>query len=667
VQLSDIRAGIRDCMRAGFVCGLIVGLAACGGGGGGGGSPNPVLGTLTFTTNENVALSSAVTAKDPGGSQVTFTQTANPTSGTLTGFPGSGSFTYTPNANFTGSDSFGVTATDAAGNKSTGTVMITVTVDQPPTASNTIVRADGAALAKINVLQNAGDPDKDTLTVTILTQPPTGAGTAAINADGTVALSGLSGFKGLTHFTYQVKDPTGKTANAAAAVFVGTDPFRAAFVGDAAANGSNEVYLTDFAADPVAMTAATQGNLRIKGFAISDNGATVVYRTEDTTAPATTSLSFVQTATPTKATAIPLPSGLVPVLDGNNKDQFLVSPDGNWIAIIAGQGSSDSLYVVNVAQPTVVTQVEPAGAAYVTLPAFTLDSKNIYFLATSVAGGAHKSLYFSSLGSPGQTTLISAASDPSTSDEINSFAVSPDQTRIVLEANRSGRLGVYFVDAAHPQTENLISRPMAFGQSIQNTSVGLRAGLGGSTTVSRVAYAVDAGTADPVNNPAGIYVAEVATSSNPRLAAQAASLQVLAFRPDDAAILYTDTATVTETVIDTPGSQALGGGNAAWYDSTGNFALLRQSVPYTVLASTSRGSFGTTNRVGTTSLAVIYSDVSGIYDGVAIIGQGPTSGTPPATATLQIVSALAPQGVLALAAFQSPLQLTSYSSKVVSK
>lgn len=662
MQLSNIRAG----MWAIIVGGLIVGISACGGGGGGG-SPDPVLGTLTFKTNENVALSGTLTATDPGGSQVTFSTTSNPASGTLTGLPGTGSFTYTPNPNFTGNDSFGVTATDAAGNKSTGTVMITVTVDQAPTASNTIVRVDGADLAKIDVLKSANDPDKDTLTVTILTQPPTGAGTAAVNPDGTVALSGLSAFKGLTHFTYQVKDPTGKTATAAAAVFVGTDPFRAAFVGDAAANGSNEVYLTDFAADPVAITAATQGNLRLEGFAVSDNGATVVYRTEDTTSPATTSLSFVQTANPTKATSIPLPSGLVPVLDGNNKDQFVVSADGNWIAVIAGQGSSDSLYVVNVAQPTIVTQVAPAGAVYATQPTFTLDSKNIYFLASSVAGGEHKSLYFTSLSSPGQTTLISAASDPSTPDEISAFAVSPDQTRILLEANRSGRVGVYFVDASHPQAESLVSRAMAFGQSIQNTSVGLPPGKGGSTTVARFAYAVNAGTLDPINNPAGIYVAEVSASPNPRLAAQGAGLQVLGLRPDDAAILYTDTATVTETVIDTPGSEALGGGNAGWYDSTGNIALLQQSVPYTVLAATSRGSFGTTNRVGTQSLAVIYSDVSGFVDGVAIIGQGPTSGTPPATATLQIVNALAPQGVLQLASFQSPLQLTSYSSKVVAQ
>jgi hypothetical protein len=95
--------------------------------------------------------------------------------------------------------------------------------------------------------------------------------------------------------------------------------------------------------------------------------------------------------------------------------------------------------------------------------------------------------------------------------------------------------------------------------------------------------------------------------------------------------------------------------------------LLSQHLPYQALASTSRGAFGTTNPVGTTSLAVDYTDVSGFDRGVAIIGQGPTSGTPPTTSTLQIVNALAPRGLLSLASFQSPLQLTSNSSKVVSK
>ena len=649
--------------RKGFAVGLVVFVSACGGGGGGG-SPNPVLGTLSFTTNENVALASSLTATDPGGGQVTFSQTANPASGTVSGFTPAGTFTYTPNPNFTGKDSFAIQASDTAGNKTAGTVMITVTVNQAPTTTNTILRADGTALAKINVLQNATDPDKDPLTVTILDQPPTGAGTASVNSDGSVSLSGLSGFKGLTHFTYQVKDPSGATAKGAASVFVGTDPFRAAFVGDAAGNGSNEVYLTDFAADPVAMTAATQGNLRLKGFAVSDNGATIAYRTEDTTSPATTSLSFVKTATPTQSASIPLPSGTVPVLDANNRDQFVVSPDGQWIAVIAGQGNSDSLYVVNITTPTVVSQIQPAGAAYATLPTFTLDSKNIYFLATSIAGGAHKSLYYASLSSPAQTTLMSMLSDPATtSDDVSAYSVSPDQTRILLQAIRGGKSGVFFVAAQHPQVENQLSESVV-GQSVGGTTIGLPAGKGGSTTVSRVVYEVQGAS---VTHLPGIYVAEVSLTPNPRLAIQNSNAKVVGLRPDDAAFLYTDGAQVSEAVIDTPGSQSVGGGYGGWYDSTGSIVLLSQHLPYQALASTSRGAFGTTNPVGTTSLAVDYTDVSGFDRGVAIIGQGPTSGTPPTTSTLQIVNALAPRGLLSLASFQSPLQLTSNSSKVVSK
>src|SRR5262249_22645678 len=111
----------------------------------------------------------------------------------------------------------------------------------------------------------------------------------------------------------------------------------------------------------------------------------------------------------------------------------------------------------------------------------------------------------------------------------------------------------------------------------------------------------------------------------------------------------------------------VGGGYGGWYDSTGNIVLLQEHLPYPALASTSRGQFGTTKQVGTTSLAALYTDASGFDRGVAIIGQGPTSGSPPARVTLQLVNAQAPQGLLPLASFQSPLQLTSASSKIVSK
>jgi hypothetical protein len=284
------------------VAGWIAAVAACGGGGG---SPNPVLGTLSFTTNQSVALNGTLTATDPGNSAVTFTRTSEPKSGTATVAAG-GQFTYTPNPGFFGNDSFGVRASDAAGNITAGTV--NVTQDRAPTATNTILRADGAALAAVKVLQNASDPDNDPLTVTIPDQPPAGLGLVSVNSDGSLAISGLSAFKGVTHFTYQVTDPAGQTAKASAAVFVGTDPFRASFIGDAPANGSNEVYLTDFAADPVVMTAATKGNLHLKGYAISDNGATIAYRTEDASNSANTSLSFVKTRRPPRRRPLRFPA-----------------------------------------------------------------------------------------------------------------------------------------------------------------------------------------------------------------------------------------------------------------------------------------------------------------------------------------------------------------------
>jgi hypothetical protein len=355
------------------------------------------------------------------------------------------------------------------------------------------------------------------------------------------------------------------------------------------------------------------------------------------------------------------------VLDSKSKDQFIVSPDGQWIAVIAGQGSSDSLYVLNIATPTVVSQVQPTGVAYATLPTFSLDSKSIYFLATGDAADTHKSLYYASLSSPAQTTLMSGLTDPATtSDDVSAYSVSPDQTRILLQAIRGGKPGVFFVAAQHPGVENQINEPVV-GQSVGGSTIGLPAGRGGSTTVSRVVYKVQGFS---LTHPAGIYVAEVSLTPNERLAIQNSStqVQVIGLRPDDAAFLYTtDGAQVSEAIIDAAGGQTVGAGNGGWYDSTGNIVLLSQPVPYQVLESTSRGVFGTTQRVGTTSLATLYNDVSGFDRGVAIIGQGPTSGTPPATSTLQLVNALAPQGLLPLAAFQSPLQLTSNSSKVVSK
>jgi hypothetical protein len=640
-------------------------MSACGGGGGG--SPNPSLGTLAFTTNENVALNATLTATDPGGSAVTFATTSNPTSGTLSGLPGTGAFTYTPNANFTGSDSFGVTATDAAGHATSGTVKITVTVDQAPTASNAAIQSNDGK--NVNILQSANDPDKDPLTVTLTSGSQPNVGTVTVNADNTVTVSGS---KGLVTFGYTVTDPTGKTASANAAVFVGVQPFRAAFVADSSTNGSYEVFLTDFVSTPTQISTATQGTLRLKGFAIADNGSTVVYRTQDTNSASTTSLSFVRTATPATQIAVPIPNGLTPVLDGNGRDQFVVSPDGTWIALIAGAGGSNSLYLVNTATSTataVVPSLGSSAAVFASQPTFTSDSKNVYFLASSQANGANKSLFVLATSSLSTPVMVSDLSRPFTSDDITAYSVPANQSTITFQGNRSGSTGIFYVDPAHLTQIKQVNADI-IAAAITSSTVGLPPGLGGSNTGTKVAY--DVGIPVTAPESVGIYVAAVPPAAPPAPQFVASIEQVIGFNPDDSKLLYTDGSQVSEIGAAAGNSgQQVGNGNEGWYDSGGNIVLVAKTLSSggATLSSNTRP-FGSPSPLTANGTAAFDLDVSGVAQGVAIFGQVGNTGSAPASVSLQlfdVASSNTQHPITLKSSASSPVDLTTYASKVVSK
>jgi hypothetical protein len=611
-------------------------------------------------------LNATLTATDPGGSTVTFATTSSPTSGTLAGLPGTGAFTYTPNANFTGSDSFGVTATDAAGHATSGTVKITVTVDQAPTASNAAVQSNDGK--NVNILQSASDPDKDPLTVAITTAP--NIGTATVNADNTVTVAGS---KGLVTFGYTVTDPSGKTATGNAAIFVGVSPFRAAFVADSSTNGSYEVYLTDFVSAPTQISTATQGTLRLKGFAVADNGSTVVYRTQDINAASTTSLSFVRTATPATQVAVPIPNGLTPVLDGNQKDQFVVSPDGNWIALIAGAGGSSSLYLVNTST-SVATAVVPSlgssAAVFASQPSFTSDSKNVYFLASSQTNGNNKSLFVVATSSLSTPVMVSDLSRPFTSDEIDAYSVAPNQSRIVFQGNRSGSVGIYYVDPAHLTQIHQVNADV-IGAAITSSTVGLPPGLGGSNTGTKVAYDVGIPVASPQS--VGIYVADVPPASPPAPQFVSSIEQVIGFSPDDTKLLYTDPAgsQVFEIAAAAGNSgQQLGNGNEGWYDSGGNIVLVAKTLTSggATLSANTRP-FGSPSPLTPNGTAAFDLDVSGVAQGVTIYGQVANNGSAPSNVSLQLfdLASSNTHPITLKSGAASPVDLTTYASKVVSK
>jgi hypothetical protein len=98
----------------------------------------PVANNTNATTLEDHAVTVTMTASDADGNPLTFSIVTGPAHGSLSAIfnatPTSAQVTYTPDANYNGSDSFTFKADDGQGGTSTGTVSITITpVNDPPT------------------------------------------------------------------------------------------------------------------------------------------------------------------------------------------------------------------------------------------------------------------------------------------------------------------------------------------------------------------------------------------------------------------------------------------------------------------------------------------------------------------------------------------------------
>ncbi|MCC7263933.1 MAG: tandem-95 repeat protein, partial [Candidatus Latescibacteria bacterium] len=142
------------------------------------------------------------------------------------------SLTYTPAANFYGSDSFTYTVSDGQGGSDVGTVTVVVgsVNDLPVAVADALVIAEDSAVA-VAVLANDSDVDGDGLTVTAASQP--GHGAVLLAVDGGVTYTPALNYNGPDSFTYTVSDGQGGSE-------VGTVSVMVSPVNDApvAANGS---------------------------------------------------------------------------------------------------------------------------------------------------------------------------------------------------------------------------------------------------------------------------------------------------------------------------------------------------------------------------------------------------------------------------------------------
>ncbi len=172
------------------------------------------------TTDEDTAINIDVLANDtdPNGDPLTVGSVTQATSGTVV-VNSDQTVRYTPNANFSGQDSFTYVVTDDRGASQTAAVTIVVNPsNDAPVANDDSATTEPGVPVTVDVLENDHDIDGDAITVSSVTQGTDG--TVTINSDGTVRYTPDPNFNGSDSFTYVVEDAKGETDSATVIVTV---------------------------------------------------------------------------------------------------------------------------------------------------------------------------------------------------------------------------------------------------------------------------------------------------------------------------------------------------------------------------------------------------------------------------------------------------------------
>jgi large repetitive protein len=201
----------------------------------------PVASAQSVSLNQDTARAIVLSATDADNNPLTYAIASNPSHGALSG--SAPNVTYTPTANFSGSDAFSFTVSDGSLTSSAATVSITVTaVNHAPVANAQSVTTNEDT-AKAIVL-SATDSDSDPLTYAIVASPAHGAlsGTAP-----NLTYIPTANFSGSDAFTFKAND--GKVDSAGATVSITVAPVNDAPVLAAiGAKSGNELALLSFTA-----------------------------------------------------------------------------------------------------------------------------------------------------------------------------------------------------------------------------------------------------------------------------------------------------------------------------------------------------------------------------------------------------------------------------------
>jgi VCBS repeat-containing protein len=129
----------------------------------------PVADAQAVSTNEDTAKAITLTATDGDSDPLTYQVVTNPANGSLTGT--APNLTYTPNANFNGSDSFTFKANDGFADSLAATVSITVSAVNDAPVLGAIGSKGISELVNLGFTVSASDIDGDTLGYSLSGEP----------------------------------------------------------------------------------------------------------------------------------------------------------------------------------------------------------------------------------------------------------------------------------------------------------------------------------------------------------------------------------------------------------------------------------------------------------------------------------------------------------------
>jgi hypothetical protein len=180
----------------------------------------PTVADQSFAGEEDKPMTGQIIASDPDDTTLSWSLISGPTNGSILLDPATGRFTFTPNPEYHGSDSFVVTVTDSRGN--TGTINVTLTIapvnDAPISTNLTLTTDENISLAGQII---ATDVDGDTLGYSVSTNPANG--TVTLNtATGAFVYTPNANYNGSDSFVVTVSD--GKGGTTTSAVTIGITP-----------------------------------------------------------------------------------------------------------------------------------------------------------------------------------------------------------------------------------------------------------------------------------------------------------------------------------------------------------------------------------------------------------------------------------------------------------